>query len=206
MKVETLSNRIFREFVSVSTRTAMAIPKQSTHLVAPILFACLCVSAGAQSNEWARMSGSSTGDSVGVYGTLGTPAPENAPGGRYQPVTWTDNKGNLWLFGGQGVDGAANIGFLNDFWKFDPITNQWTWMGGSSDAGPGIGEGVGVYGTLGTPAAGNIPPGRAGAVGWTDAKGNLWLFGGGSDSSSGGSVFDDLWEFNPSTNEWAWMS
>jgi hypothetical protein len=54
----------------------------------------------------------------------------------------------------------------------------------------------GVYGTLGTPAAGNIPSGRYGASSWKDSSGNFWLYGGGHD---------DLWEFYPSTNEWAWM-
>jgi hypothetical protein len=53
---------------------------------------------------------------------------------------------------------------------------------------------------------GNIPSGRSGAVSWTDAKGNLWLFGGSSYSRNGiQSYLNDLWEFNPSTNEWAWM-
>ena len=38
--------------------------------------------------------------------------------------------------------------------------SEWTWMGGSSTV-PGAGEGYpGVYGTLGTPTAANIPGGR----------------------------------------------
>jgi len=36
---------------------------------------------------------------LGVYGTLGTRATGNVPGGRYSAVSWTDNGGNLWLFG-----------------------------------------------------------------------------------------------------------
>ena len=32
--------------------------------------------------------------------TLGQPAPGNAPGGRYGAVSWIDNQGNFWLFGG----------------------------------------------------------------------------------------------------------
>ena len=35
-----------------------------------------------------------------------------------------------------------------------------------------------MYGTLGTPAAGNIPGSNVGASGWTDGSGHLWLFGG----------------------------
>jgi N-acetylneuraminic acid mutarotase len=183
-----------------------------------MLLVSLCVSAvGAQSNEWAWMGGSVTATSFGSYGTLGTPASTNEPGAREQPATWTDSKGNFWLFGGYGFDSGTNLryglggltneGYLNDLWKFSPATNEWTWMGGSSNLNGGTNTGAGVYGTLGTFAAGNLPPGRSGAVCWTDSKGALWLFGGqGSDSTGDGGTFNDLWEFNPSTNEWAWVA
>jgi len=182
-----------------------------------ILLATLCVPAAAQTNEWAWMGGSVTATSFGSYGTLGTPASTNEPGAREQPATWTDSKGNFWLFGGYGFDSGTNLryglggltneGYLNDLWEFSPATNEWTWMGGSSNLNGGTNTGAGVYGTLGTFAAGNLPPGRSGAVTWTDSKGTLWLFGGqGSDSTGGGGVFNDLWEFNPSTNEWAWVA
>ena len=156
-------------------------------------------------NEWAWMGGSSTigsdGGQFGVYGTLGTPAADNIPGGRFDAVTWTDSKGHLWLYGGRGT--SADYGpdlWLNDLWEFDPSTGEWTWMGGDSSTG-GLDSLPGVYGTLGTPAAGNNPGSREGAVSWIDNKGNLWLFGGNND----GMFLNDLWEFNPSTNEWAWM-
>lgn len=73
-------------------------------------------------------------------------------------------------------------------------------MGGSSTLNGFVASGV--SGTLGTPATGNIPQGRAGAVGWTDKKGNLWLFGGYTSTAS--NSFNDLWEFTPATNQWAW--
>ena len=170
------------------------------------VFGFVCSEANAQTNEWAWMGGSTTAGSFGVYGTLGTSAPGNAPGGRSQPVSWTDSKGNLWLFGGDGFDSAGNRGYLNDLWEFTPSTDEWTWVGGSSTLSGGFSSGAGVYGVLGIPAQGNLPPGRSGAVSWTDAEGNLWLFGGTSYSSAGNILFfNDLWEFNPTTNEWAWM-
>lgn len=33
----------------------------------------------------------------GVYGTKGTPAAGNKPGGRYQATTCVDNDGNVWF-------------------------------------------------------------------------------------------------------------
>ena len=62
----------------------------------------------------------------------------------------------LW---GYGFDANGNVGNLNDLWEFNPSTKQWTWMGGSSTVGNRRGQ-PGVYGTSGTPAAGNIPGGR----------------------------------------------
>jgi N-acetylneuraminic acid mutarotase len=160
-------------------------------------------------NEWVWMGGSSTVSPMpdgnhgepGVYGTLGTPAAANTPGGRDSAENWTDRNGRLWLFGGYGYDANGASGVLNDLWEFNPSTNQWTWMGGSS-----TGSQSGVYGTLGTPAAGNIPGARGSASNWTDSNGNLWLFGGnGYDAIGNGGYLNDLWEFNPATNEWAWM-
>ena len=83
----------------------------------------------------------------------------------------------------------------------------WTWMGGSSTV-PGSNEGQpGVYGVLGTPAAANIPGGRGAVAQWQDQSGNIWLFGGyGFDANGAVSYLNDLWELDPTTNEWAWMS
>jgi hypothetical protein len=166
-------------------------------LVCLLNFGGMSLSAGAQTsavNEWTWMGGSSTLSCINqcaqaepgttnevtmevpapaVYGTLGTPAAGNTPGGRTGATGWTDGSGNFWLFGGEGSDAGGNIGYLYDLWKFNPATKQWAWMSGSSTVG-----GNGVYGTLGTPAAGNTPGGRSEATGWTDNSGNLWLFSG----------------------------
>jgi N-acetylneuraminic acid mutarotase len=152
-------------------------------------------------DQWAWMGGSKIREQPGVYGTLNTPAAGNIPGCHEEAVSWTDNKGNLWLFGGNGLDANGNEGYLNDLWEFNPSTDQWVWMGGSNTFNQ-----PGVYGTLGVPAAGNIPGSRQKAVSWTDSSRNLWLFGGwGLDANGNEGFLNDLWEFNPSTNEWAWM-
>jgi hypothetical protein len=147
--------------------------------------------------QWAWVGGPNqsypTGiDLTGIYGTEGQAAASNIPGSRDSAVSWMDAQGNLWMFGGEGY-GSTNQGSeLNDLWKYS--TGEWTWVGGSNVANQ-----LGSYGTLGTPAAGNIPGGRFGAVSWTDASGNMWLLGGvGADSvNTGHGYLNDLWVYQP---------
>ena len=175
------------------------------------------------SGEWTWMGGSKiappstsfgAAGAPGVYGTLGTPSPSNVPGGREQEVSWIDASGNIWIFGGEGIDVNGVSGELNDLWEFNPTlgTNgEWTWMGGSTTVGAPFGGPGGVYGTLGTPSATNVPGGRYGAISWIDSSGNFWLFGGNSIDSTGATLgyMNDLWVFNPKLGtygEWTWMA
>ena len=126
------------------------------------------------------------------------------PGARSEAATCIDHSGHFWLFGGYGYDGNGVFGNLNDLWEFNPSTNEWTWMGGSSTAS--YNGQPGVYGKLGTPAAANVPAGRQNAAAWIDSSGNFWLFGGlGNDSRGAEGFLNDMWEFNPSTTQWTWM-
>lgn len=156
--------------------------------------------------QWTWVSGSSTAVNVaGIYGTQGVGSTGNLPGARFSAQSWTDSSGNLWLFGGTGYDSAGTGGVLNDMWSYSPTAGTWTWISGSKVAGA-----AGAYGTQGTPAAGNTPSARVGSVGWTDASGMLWLFGGGGSGTAGivtTSVgqLNDLWNFNPATQQWTWM-
>src|SRR5436190_18258135 len=95
-----------------------------------VFFMCMCTYyTYAQVNNtllYTWMKGDNTSNRYGVYGTMGTPAAANKPGGREGcGQNWTDNSGNLWLFGGGGLSSSAN-GQLNDLWKYDPLTNNWT--------------------------------------------------------------------------------
>lgn len=155
---------------------------------------------------WTWVSGSSAGNEAGIYGTLGTASASNVPGGRGDSASWIDNSGNLWLFGGVGLDANGTERLLNDLWEYSPTAKTWTWISGSS-----TGNAAGIYGTLGTASVSNSPGARNGSVSWTDSAGNLWLFGGdGFDStgtgSSTGTSLNDLWEFSPAAKTWKWVS
>ncbi len=153
-------------------------------------------------NLWTWMGGSQTPDEVSVYGTMGLAAAGNQPGARTGSAAWTDSSGNLWMFGGYGFFISDGTTDLSDLWEYNPKSQQWTWVGGST-----VGQTSGVYGTLGVSAEGNQPGARENSVTWTDSDGNFWLFGGyGWDTNGNRSYLNDLWEFSPSTMQWTWIS
>lgn len=161
--------------------------------------------------EWAWIGGNNVINQSGVYGTKGQAAATNIPGGRQGGVSFLDRSGNLWLFGGVGYDADGNWTYLNDLWKFNPSTGQWTWVSGSSvfqnlaDPGTIYGQ-IGTYGRLGIPAPDNLPGTRVTGAGWADSNGHLWVFGGwGFDWKGFLGYLNDFWEFDPSVGEWTWM-
>jgi hypothetical protein len=167
---------------------------------------------------WTNVSGMSTVNQSGNYGTEGSASNSNLPGGRWGAAYCTDATGTVWMFGGQGYDSTGAVGLLNDLWKYSG--GQWTWMGPSNS---NVAQNNGVYGTLGSPATGNAPGGRQTAVLWADNNGNIWMFGGlGLDSvgtqnpgntgtlpngsTPEGALLNDLWKYTISTGEWTWVS
>lgn len=143
--------------------------------------------------NWAWMAGPSTSYQAAVYGTKGVAGAGNTPGARSGSVTWVDDEGNLWLFGGLAMPGS----FLNDLWMFDGT--DWTWVSGSDSDNQ-----FGAYGTKGVAGEGNVPGARYAAVSWKDAEGNFWLFGGLGYSVDGVGELNDLWKFDG--ENWTWVS
>ncbi|NTV80624.1 MAG: hypothetical protein HGA24_04285, partial [Candidatus Aminicenantes bacterium] len=125
-------------------------------------------------NVWTWISGSDQTWEGGVYGQKGVASPGNVPGARFEAASWSGADGNLWIFGGIGRDAGVFLETdLNDLWKYDPDSDRWTWVSGSSYGGQ-----PGSYGTKGIAASTNVPGSRYGAVTWIDPGGRLWLFGG----------------------------
>jgi len=148
--------------------------------------------------NWTWIGGSSNSvNQSPTFGTQGVGSTTNSPGARYGSVSWTDNAGNIWLFGGN----QANLGYMSDLWRYTPSNGQWTWMKGPSSAYQ-----YGVYGTQGTGATNNTPGCRLYSGGWADNNGNLYLFGGYGHSGSSSYVYNnDLWRYNISSNTWTWL-
>jgi Galactose oxidase, central domain len=183
-------------------------------------------------NEWTWVAGSKLANQTGVYpaqpvvgsvatttaaGTCGLSigdAPLSCspisltgafPGSRWAPSTWIDGSGNLWLFGGWGLDstGTNGNGALNDLWVYTPSSTAgalgtWAWVKGSN-----TGAQNGSYDDKLIPWKTHVtdnPGGRSNATFWVDHRSQFWMFGGdGYDSTSttGNGYLNDMWRYVP---------
>ena len=164
------------------------------------------ISETASSQNFTWVTGTTTPNALGIYGTQGLPSTANTPGARRSGATWTDLNGNLWLFGGEGYGQfISGYNYLNDLWRYNPTTNEWTFMQGS----PLVNQ-PSAYGTPGIAAPGNRPGGKKNALTWVDPSGNLWLYGGmgyyGTTTLGGTNYLNDLWKYNITTNQWTFYS
>ncbi len=150
------------------------------------------------SNEWTWMSGPSTANGLGNWGTIGVPSATNIPCGRRVYTKWKDPNGDMWLFGGN-----DNSNSYNDVWRYNPGTNNWTWMSGTSNPADG-----GSSGLMCMQGVNYIPASRyesrACWVRGCQTKPDFLMYGGG-DPLVGPSTFGDLWNYDVVTNSWAWI-
>lgn len=146
---------------------------------------------------WTWLKGSNAINATGVYGTQGLSAASTIPGSRRASATWRDNCGNLWLFGGEGLAASTNDGMLNDLFRYNTTTNEFTWMKGASQINVSS-----VYGTQGVEAATNIPGSRTYNTWWKDLSGDFWLLGGEEYDSLlfSGDHISDLWRLRVPAN------
>lgn len=145
--------------------------------------------------QWTWVGGVSAIDPNGVYNLKGEASSTGVPSGRSYASAWCGTDGLFYLFGGSGKGATgATKGNLNDLWCYDPQSNAWTWLTGSSAV-----NGVASYGTLGVPSLLNTPGARSGATVVQDGTSNTLLFGG-----QGAGAMNDLWRYD-STGEWVWL-
>src|SRR5688500_16568539 len=94
------------------------------YLIYVFLIFC-CQFSYSQGGTWTWISGSNTPGAAASYGPQGVPSVNNHPPGGYEPTEWKDKNGNFWLYGGWSF--PKNY---SDLWKYNPTTNEWTWVKG----------------------------------------------------------------------------
>jgi len=148
-------------------------------------------------NNWTWVNGPDSTNQLPVYGTLGVPDSSNIPCSRYAFAKWKDCNNNLWFFAGS--DDTGNV--YNDLWQYKIITNQWAWIGGTN-----IENDTGTDNNTCLSSINNIPLARyENRACWIRGNGNFEFFGGYS-RDSGGTNYNDLWDYNVMTKEWTLMS
>jgi hypothetical protein len=143
------------------------------------------------SNQWSLVSGNpDTSPNFENTTEIAQGQTGSFPGARGGAASWSDGSKNFWLFSGNSPSGSPN-----DLWMYTPSSGQWTYEGVTGIPGTATAS----YGTQGSFAASNQPPGRGFSVAWFSSSvvggtttDNLWLFGG---AAVGGNYFNDLWEF-----------
>lgn len=145
--------------------------------------------------EWTWVSGTTDLDSPGFYGTQGWPSDMSYPSGRRYSMQWMDTTNNaIWLFGGEAYDYSKEnptVGYFNDLWRYDINSGMWTWVSGVNTRNAAVVN----YGSSANPG------GRMQSVSWTDASGNLWLFGGYTVKGR----MNDLWKYSPTAGTWTFV-
>ena len=162
--------------------------------------------------------------SSGTWHQLCNPCSNSLPSIRSGGVSWTDNNGNSYLFGG-----LASSGYLNDLLQYNISSNKWielcslcapvarqlsvSWTDNSGNAyifGGNNGVNLndlwryniakGAWSQLCTSSSciATLPTARSGSVSWTDNSGNAYIFGG-----NNGVNLNDLWRYNIATGLWS---
>ena len=153
--------------------------------------------------QWTWIKGPGISNQSGVYGNIGVPDISNIPGARgWGAHTWTDNHGDLWLFGGSGFDSNGKYSIMNDLWRYHINSNEWTCMNVSDTVNSPV-----VYGTLLQPSDTTTPGARQeGTDDWVDSGNNLWFWGSEGGTSLPEQQYSDMWKYSVANNTWTWMS
>lgn len=138
--------------------------------------------------QWKKLNNISAAN----YGVKGVAAASNFPGDRVGAVTWVDNSGNLWMYGN------AYFPKQTDMWKYDRTANMWIWMSGTQTDQSSLPTQQGVASTAA------LPKTYKDAYSWVDSQNNLWFFGGASVSSMT-TTSNQVWKYDTTTHQWAWM-
>ncbi|WP_340153013.1 kelch repeat-containing protein [uncultured Marivirga sp.] len=113
----------------------------------------------------------------------------------------SDNDGNLWMFGGKGLDEFASEVMTADLRKYNFETSTWDFISGIEDD-----NASGIYGNLNEANVNNRPGARLATNGWI-TNDSIFIFGGeGYDKNGELGFLGDLWLYDIGDNIWTWLA
>jgi hypothetical protein len=151
--------------------------------------------------QWKYISGDTTGNQIGIYGTINTYSSSNKISGRNGHIGDILNDEIIFTQGGFGYDSESSPRWLNDLWFFNVTSLLWKWVSGND-----TGNKLGIYGTLNVYDSINVPGSRVEHVGGKLDENTIFIHGGGGYDSISSGTLNDLWFFNTSSLQWKWMS
>ena len=126
------------------------------------------------SKVWTFMQGLTTTSNVGSYPTVTLGSGSTFYPGSRTGATLTLTTTFLYLFGGSGSGKTGSVSYLNDFWRYNLVTNAWQWIGGTPTV-----VAAGTYGTKGVSTATTFPGSRSYHAAFYDpASKSVCIFGG----------------------------
>lgn len=146
------------------------------------------------SNQWTWVKGNDKKNILGFYGKKGEENVNNVPSARHNSLLWAEED-NIYLFGGQSINAD---GFF-DVWKFNLITNNFSWIDGKSyNYFHGIFNGIAnhymydkdvasIFNYLETTSD----------INWGQKGEKLWRY----YNVNSASEFNGIWEYNVATSE-----
>jgi len=143
-------------------------------------------------NEWYFMKGNESTSGLAFYSTTGN----GIIGAKYGHSAVKISNESIFVFGGDG-NNNLNAGYLNELWRYDPLTNSWFYINGSLNV-----NSIGNYsGTSQYPGSRSF---HSFAVLSNDS---MLIFAGEGitiTTSQFGNL-NDLWRYDPQTNNWLFI-
>ncbi|MFP3596360.1 T9SS type A sorting domain-containing protein [Chryseobacterium sp. SIMBA_029] len=170
-------------------------------------------------NNWSHVKKTATASTFYNYGTIGVENNTNFPPAVLNPSYWKDNAGNFWMFGGEVKDSeyylSGNVDYrawVNTLWKYNPTTNNWTWMRGKNplsytlnvNSTNSVPFNPGYYGNKNVTSDKNMPSSRNRSIFWK--QNNELFFANGEGYLSGNPLrYTDVWKYDIASNNFTWI-
>jgi hypothetical protein len=135
--------------------------------------------------RWTWLSGVTTLNNAGSFGTLGVTAPTNQPPAKAAHKMWLLNDDAVYLFGAYGLSSQNSKSSMADMWLYDLTSSHWAWVHGPSER-----NSAAVYGPVGERGTSYRPGGSYLSATFVDIDNTIYLYGGNGPRG-------DLWRWYP---------